>query len=36
MGTESKWETALVSVEAGVVIVGIGLLFLKVATRTRR
>src|SRR5262249_31908088 len=35
MGTESQWKTALVSVGAGLVVVGIALMLLRTATRVR-
>ncbi len=35
MGTEPQWKTALVSVGAGMVVVGVALVFWRTATRVR-
>jgi biopolymer transport protein ExbB/TolQ len=36
IGMEPQWETALVSAGAGLLVVGVALLLLKVAARTGR
>ena len=35
MGTEAEWKTALVSVGAGVIVVGIALVLVRTVTRVR-